>query len=104
MLRDLLFFGKRRFAELAASPEGIPTNILAARLRQLEADGIVRRVRYQERPPRYEYHPTARGRDLLGVLRALIEWANRHLPDTGKPSPGFFDRLAAELATASRED
>ena len=90
VVRDLLLLGKKRFGELQASPEGIPTNILSDRLRRLEEHGIVVKVAYQERPPRYEYHLTPMGADLQPVLHAIIEWANRHLPGTAKPPPGFL--------------
>lgn len=92
VVRDLLLLGKKRFGELQASSEGIPTNILSDRLRRLEEHGIVSRVAYQERPPRYEYHLTAKGADLFPVLCAMIEWANRHLPGTAKPPPGFLEK------------
>ena len=61
-MRDLLFYDKRRFADFLASPEGIATNILAERLERLERCGLIEGRRYRERPPREEYHPTARGR------------------------------------------
>src|SRR5215472_16061614 len=73
VMRDVLFYGKRRFAEFLNSPEHIPTNILAERLERLERCGLICRRRYRDRPPREEYHPTARGRDLELVLRDLID-------------------------------
>lgn len=85
VVRDLLFLGNRRFGELASSPEKIPTNILSDRLRRLEECGLVAKVSYQERPPRYEYRITAKGADLFPVLRALAQWANRHIPGTMVP-------------------
>lgn len=98
VIRDLMFFGKKRFGELLASPEKIPTNILTERLRRLEAAGLIRKVPYQTSPVRHEYRLEKKGADLLPVLRALIEWANLHLPGTGRPPAGFFDALAARLA------
>jgi DNA-binding HxlR family transcriptional regulator len=47
VVRDLLFTGRVRFKELLASPENIPTNILADRLRRLEDSGIVDKRVYQ---------------------------------------------------------
>src|ERR1041384_2590702 len=61
VVRDLLLYDKRRFAEFLSSPEGIASNILADRLRRLERGGLVERRQYAARPPREEYHPTARG-------------------------------------------
>lgn len=91
VIRDLLFLGKRRFGELLSSPEGIPTNILSDRLRRLEEVGLVEKVSYQLRPPRYEYQLTAKGRDLLPVLRALAEWSLRHVPAAEAPSPELLE-------------
>jgi DNA-binding HxlR family transcriptional regulator len=87
VVRDLAFTEKRRFADFLASPEGISTNILADRLARLEAAGLVERRPYQERPPRHEYHLTAKGRDLRAVLVELIRWGNRNLPGTYEPPP-----------------
>ena len=70
VIRDLLFFGRRRFNELQSSPEGIPTNILSDRLRRLEEHGVLVKVPYQTRPPRHEYHLTPKGADLLPIPRA----------------------------------
>jgi len=91
VVRDLLLLGKHRFSELLRSGEGISTNILSDRLERLEAAGLVERRRYQERPPRDEYHLTESGRDLLPVLRELIHWGNRHIPGTFQPPPDVLD-------------
>ena len=81
VVRDLLH-GKRTYGELADSPERIPTNILADRLRRLEDAGIVTSTPYQERPVRYAYTLTAKGRDLGEVLHAFVRWGKRHIPGT----------------------
>jgi DNA-binding HxlR family transcriptional regulator len=75
LIRDLLL-GLRRYDDLRAST-GIPDATLAARLKHLLAQGIIERVRYQERPPRDEYRLTAKGRDLWKVGVALREWGDR---------------------------
>ena len=87
VLRDLLFYGKHRFAEFLDSPEGISTNILAERLKRLDTCGLVERRRYQEHPPRDEYYLTRRGHDLLPVLRELIAWGQRHVPGVAQKPP-----------------
>ncbi|HEX6899376.1 MAG TPA: helix-turn-helix domain-containing protein [Thermoanaerobaculia bacterium] len=91
VIRDLLFTGKRRFGELLASPEGIPTNILTDRLRRLEEGGLVEKTPYQLRPPRHEYQLTAKGKDLLPVLRVLADWSLRHLPASEAPSAELLE-------------
>jgi len=77
VVRDLVL-GKRRFAEFEASPESIPTNILADRLKRLVAAGIVSASRYSEHPPRVEYALTAKGEDLRPMIRAMVEWGVKH--------------------------
>ena len=101
VIRDLLFVGKRRFGEFLSSPESIPTNILSDRLRRLEEGGVVVKVSYQLRPPRYEYQLTAKGMELFPVLRALIEWAIRHLPAVASPPPGVLERCEENLRRLS---
>jgi DNA-binding HxlR family transcriptional regulator len=92
VVRDLLFLGKRRYNELLASPEGIPSNILADRLKRMEQAGLMRKQAYQRKPMRYEYHLTPKGIELLPVFKELTCWANRHIPGTIKPPPDFFDK------------
>ena len=81
VVRDLLH-GKRTYGELANSPERIPTNILAERLKRLEVAGIIVGIPYQERPVRYAYTLTLKGRSLGDVLLAFVRWGKQHIPGT----------------------
>ena len=81
LVRDLLL-GKGTYTEFQRSPEGIPTNILAERLKRLQAADIIEKLPYQERPLRYRYQLTNKGRDLYPVLSAMIDWGNRYVEDT----------------------
>ena len=74
--------GRRTYGELADSPEGVPTNILADRLRRLEQAGIIKSTPYQERPVRYAYTLTAKGEDLGELITALVRWGKKHIPGT----------------------
>jgi DNA-binding HxlR family transcriptional regulator len=85
VIRDL-FAGKHRFSEFLTSPEHIPTNILAERLKRLERAGLVASAPYTEHPPRYEYHLTSRGRDLAPVVDAMAIWGLAQFPGTRRPS------------------
>ncbi|MFB6285724.1 MAG: winged helix-turn-helix transcriptional regulator [Candidatus Bipolaricaulia bacterium] len=85
VVRDMLKFDKRRYGEFQASPEGIPTNVLADRLKRLERSGLVCRRLYHEHPPRWEYHPTWKARDLEPALDALFAWGAMHLGASGDP-------------------
>lgn len=69
-------FGVTRFDEFQRRLE-IPRNTLTARLDLLVDHGVLRRVAYQERPPRYDYHLTERGDDLRPVLALLLRWGQR---------------------------
>lgn len=82
IVRDLLFAEELRYGDFLDSPEKIPTNTLADRLRKLEQAGLVRRELYSERPPRALYRLTDSGRDLGGVLDAMANWGMAHLPGT----------------------
>jgi DNA-binding HxlR family transcriptional regulator len=85
VIRDLLG-GKRRFGDFLAAPEHIPTNILAERLKRLEAAGLVQAVPYSERPRRSEYCLTERGRALGPVLDAIASWGLEQFPGTRLPA------------------
>ncbi|HEX6163326.1 MAG TPA: helix-turn-helix domain-containing protein [Vicinamibacterales bacterium] len=84
VVRDVMR-GKRRYAEFLESPEGIPTNILADRLKQLTAKGVLRSHRYSQHPPRVEYALTPKGEDLRPVMRAMVDWGVRHAGGVAPP-------------------
>ena len=84
VVRDLLR-GRHTYGELAASDEGIPTNILANRLRKMEAAGLVEATPYQKHPVRYAYTLTAKGSDLGHVLAAVARWGKKHIRGTRVP-------------------
>jgi DNA-binding HxlR family transcriptional regulator len=82
IMRDALH-GLTRFDEFQESL-GIAPNMLARRLKALVEAGLLERRAYNVRPPRYEYVPTARGRDFRAVLIALLAFGNRHFAAEGK--------------------
>jgi DNA-binding HxlR family transcriptional regulator len=67
-----------RFGELKRAIPGITQHMLTAQLRELEADGLVKRTAYSEIPPRVEYEVTAAARALRPVFEALFEWSRQH--------------------------
>ena len=77
IVRDV-FLGRRRFDEFQESL-GISRNVLSERLARLVEEGILERVLYQERPERYEYRLTEKGRDLHLALTGLRQWGDRYL-------------------------
>jgi len=78
ILRDA-FRGVTRFDGFAQSL-GVAPGILTRRLNTLVESGLLERRQYSERPPRFEYVLTARGREFRPVLLAMLDWGNRHFP------------------------
>ena len=95
VVRDLLR-GKTRFKDLESSLPGIPTNILADRLKLLEAHHIVHRLYYSEHPPRAEYHLTPEGEELGSVIAAVALWGSRNLSE---PQDRRFELVHAGCGT-----
>jgi DNA-binding HxlR family transcriptional regulator len=85
VIRDMMFFGKQRFEEFLESPEGISTNILANRLKSLEALDLVEKQPYGNHARRMNYQLTERGKSLRPVLKSMIVWGLRNVPDTQTP-------------------
>lgn len=75
IVRDLIR-GPRRFTQIQRSL-GADPKVITARLRELEAAGLVSRATYAEVPPRVEYSLTAPGRSLEPVIDALRRWGSR---------------------------
>jgi DNA-binding HxlR family transcriptional regulator len=73
VIRDL-FFGRTRFKEFAASPEGIPTNILTERLERLLARGIIEQIPAEDGTKRLAYRLTKKGKALGPILKAMRDW------------------------------
>jgi DNA-binding HxlR family transcriptional regulator len=78
ILRDA-FRGTTRFDAFSESL-GVAPNILTRRLNTLVESGLLERRQYSERPPRFEYVLTERGRDFRPVMLAMLDWGNRHFP------------------------
>lgn len=73
IVRDLSL-GRTRFKEFTASPEGIPTNILAERLERLLAHGVVEQIPAEDGTKRLAYRLTEKGQALGPVLEAMRDW------------------------------
>lgn len=78
-----LFMGNRRFDSLLVQSQATP-QMLAARLKRLEADGMIQRQRYMDKPPRYEYELTDMGRAFYPVILALREWGETWCKSEGE--------------------
>ena len=84
ILREI-FFGAGRFDELRRRL-GIARNVLSARLDHLTEHGVLEKVSYQDRPVRFEYRLTGKGRELYPVLLALLRWGDRWESGATPPS------------------
>lgn len=80
-----LLDGPRRFADLERELGGIAPNVLTARLRALEEDGLVVARPYCERPPRYAYELTEAGGGLASALRLLTHWGASRRGGSAEP-------------------
>jgi DNA-binding HxlR family transcriptional regulator len=78
ILRDLSRHGPLRFQELGERLPGVAPNTLSARLKRLEAQGVIATRLYERHPPRYEYLLTEKGRALAPVLKSLYAWGERY--------------------------
>jgi DNA-binding HxlR family transcriptional regulator len=86
------FLGVRRFDDMQRSL-GIGRNVLTQRLKRLVGEGMLDRAQYQEKPDRYEYVLTDKGRDFYPVLAAMIAWGDRWL--AGEEGPPIVLRHKA---------
>ena len=75
ILRDS-FYGVRRFEDFREDL-GVARNILTDRLHKLVAKGVLERVQYADKPPRFEYRLTEKGKDLLPVILTMMKWGNK---------------------------
>ncbi len=82
ILRDA-FQGFTKFDEFRRSL-GIAPNILSRRLAHLTETGMFEQRLYSDKPPRYEYVLTDKGRDFFPILVSLFAWGNTHLTPKGK--------------------
>ena len=73
----ILLAGPRRFNEIAAGVPGLSDRLLTERLRELECQGVLRRVVDTGSPIRVAYELTEAGAELDGTIRALSAWAER---------------------------
>ena len=73
VVRDLMM-GAERFKQFTASPEGIPTNVLADRLNRLVRHGVAEQVAAADGSKHPAYRLTEKGRDLIPVLGAMRDW------------------------------
>ena len=85
-----LSFGSRRFAEIRDLLPGVSEKVLTAQLRELEHDGVIRRLATEIVPPRVDYLLSDAGKELIPVMEAMCSWGTKHLgvePSLPRPAP-----------------
>jgi DNA-binding HxlR family transcriptional regulator len=93
IIRDLIL-GRSRFKEFAASPEGIPTNILAERLERLLRHGVIEQSPATDGTKRLAYRLTKKGLTLAPILKSMRDWGLKWEPNTAVLSGKTDDKGA----------
>lgn len=81
ILESLIRHGTQRFSELMRQITQVSQRTLTNQLRELEADGLIRRTVYAEVPPRVEYSITEKGRSLETILDLMCRWGEENIDD-----------------------
>jgi DNA-binding HxlR family transcriptional regulator len=87
LIMDALLEHPRRFKDLESAVQGLAPNVLSARLRHLEQDGLIVAEPYSLRPVRYEYRVSTDGKELAGALKLLASWGARAAGENEVPGP-----------------
>ena len=82
VIRDLMFTARTTYTEFANAEEGMATNVLAARLKALQQNGLIRK-RGSGRGAAYGL--TEKGLDLLPAMLELVAWSGRHDRQSAAP-------------------
>ncbi len=90
ILRDI-FYGIHRF-DILRRHLGVSRKVLTSRLSALVEHQILERVLYQQKPDRYEYRLTERGRDLFPVIVVLMNWGDKWLQKEGEQPIQLVDK------------
>ena len=81
VLREVMLKGKKTYGDFLKIEEGIATNILADRLKHLEAEAILTKSRNPDNRRSFIYEPTQKGRDLAPIIIEIINWSANHDPN-----------------------
>jgi len=78
ILYELCIHDTIRFGEFKRNMSSITNTMLTNSLRELEADGLVNRIQFNEIPPHVEYSFTEKGKDLMPVFYSIMKWGFKH--------------------------
>lgn len=114
IMRDMIFYNKSTFGDFLKSEEKIATNILAARLLNLEEHKIIEKLEHPDSKAKVLYKLTEKGIDLLPVIVEIQLWAEKYftMPDSikaiieegKKDKKGFIEALTNQLKQNIRKD
>lgn len=95
IIRDIMMRGKETYGEFLESDESIATNVLADRLKHLEAEGILGKSRDPENRRRIIYSLTDKGWELSPMILDMIVWSAKYDPDT-KVRQAMLDKISTD--------
>ncbi|KQY79900.1 hypothetical protein ASD24_18320 [Paenibacillus sp. Root52] len=82
IMYQLAFHGITRYGELKRRVSGITYKVLTAQLSDLESNGIIQRVEYDQSPPKVEYSLTSRGQSLMPILEEICKWGVHNVEES----------------------
>ncbi len=97
-----MFKGRQYYHEFMEAGEGISTNILAARLCDLEANDIIRKSKDPLKGSRFVYTLTQKGKELMPMMLAMMDWAEKYDAQTEVP-PEFINGLRSDPEKLQKE-
>jgi DNA-binding HxlR family transcriptional regulator len=97
-----MFKGRKYYHEFIEAGEGISTNILATRLADLEGNGIISKSKDPEKGSRFVYTLTQKGKELMPMMLAMMDWAEKYDDATEVP-PEFIKKLRSDADTFQQE-
>ncbi len=78
IIYELCIYDSIRFGQLKKDLPGITNTMLTKSLRELEDDGLVNRIQFNEVPPHVEYSLSDMGRDMYPIFYAVMNWGFKH--------------------------
>lgn len=81
ILHHLIENGKKRYNELYSVVDHIPKKTLTTQLRDMEADGLIKRIVHSKVPPKVEYCATELGQSLYPILELMCDWGYNNIGD-----------------------
>lgn len=109
IIRDIFFAKERTYGDFLKSAEGIATNILATRLKVLEENAIIKKLKHPDSKVKVLYRLTRKGIDLLPLMIEINLWAEKYfsipedrkalLKEVKKDKAGFIKTMTKELGT-----